>query len=67
MLARTVRWLRAAWPVLRLLLGLALEVEGCLHQRDAAERLPRVADKPAVARIILCTEQPDIVTQGEQS
>src|ERR1700727_1249522 len=53
------------WPA-PVLLGVALEVEGGLHERDVAERLRHVADKPAVARIILFTEQPDVVTQGEQ-
>src|ERR1700735_1908299 len=47
--------------------GMTLEVEGRLYQRDVAERLRHVTDQPAVARIILLTEQPNIVTQGEQS
>src|ERR1700722_1060438 len=46
--------------------GMTLEVEARLYQRDVAERLRHVTDQPAVARIILLTEQPNIVTQGEQ-
>ena len=53
----------AATPVL---LGVVAEVEGRLHERDMAERLRHITDKSAVARIILLTQQADIVTQGEQ-
>jgi hypothetical protein len=48
------------------LLGVAAQVEGCLHERDMAERLRHIAHEPAVPGIILLTQQAHVVTQGEQ-
>jgi hypothetical protein len=49
-----------------MLLGVTLEVERRLHQRDMAERLRHVTDQPAVPWIILLTEQANVVTQGQE-
>ena len=46
--------------------GVVLEVERGLDQRHVAEGLREVADLPAVARVVLLAEQPDIVAHGQQ-
>src|SRR5271154_2755773 len=43
--------------------GMVAQVQRCLHQRDVAERLRHVADQPAVTRVVLLAEQPDVIAQ----
>src|SRR5579875_3112015 len=46
--------------------GVAAEVERCLDKRHVAERLRCVPDQPAVPRVELLAEQPDVIPQAEQ-